>query len=368
MHAFLWSLICFVFVLGVLVSIHELGHYLAARWRGVHVDVFSIGFGKPLYRWHDRVGTEWRICPIPLGGYVKPHGFEDPEDVTEEERAAWIPGKTFHEKPVGSRAIVIAAGPAFNFLLAIILFAAVFAISGKPTDQPVVNAVMPNSAASQAGLQPHDIITRIDGINQPDVLKLIEYARQHPGKTTELVVQRSKETITLPMTISSVVEKNKTVGKMGIGLAANPVAGKPMPIGTAFVAATKETWNASVQIVVGIGQLITGQRSAKELGGVVQIAQLSGKIGEQGFVKLVYFMGILSINLGLINLFPIPVLDGGRLFFYAFEAIFRRPVPKPVQVWSFQIGFALIALLFLFSMYNDMSRLGIFHWFTGHSK
>lgn len=368
-YDFLRMIVSFVFVLGVLVFIHELGHYLAARWRGVHVDVFSIGFGKPLYRWHDRVGTEWRLCPIPLGGYVRPHGFADPEDVSEEERAAYISGKTFHGKGVGSRAIVIAAGPIFNFLLAIILYFGLFVTVGKHSlGDPVAQAIVADSAAAKAGIQTKDIIIKIADINQPGVEKLVLFAQQHPDLSTTVTVKRDGKDVVLPITIGSKEQDGKKIGLLGVQLGANIIEGKPMSVGNAAVAAVEETWDVSAKTVAGLGQMITGQRSAKDLGGPIKIAQLSGQVSKGGFADLVGFMALLSISLGLINLFPIPVLDGGRLVFYAFEAIFRRPVPKPIQERAFQIGFFLILMLFLFSTYNDISQFSWFRWLTGHSN
>lgn len=369
MYDFLRMIVSFVFVLGVLVFIHELGHYLAARWRGVHVDVFSIGFGKPLYRWHDKVGTEWRICPIPLGGYVRPHGFADPEDVTEEERATYIEGKTFHGKDVGSRAIVIAAGPAFNFLLAIIIYFGLFLTVGQPKlGEPIAQSIIAESAAAKAGIQAKDKLVKIGDISNLNVEKVILFAQQHPDLSTTITINREGKDIVLPITIGSRSQDGKKVGQLGIGLDMNIIKGKPMSIGSAAVASVEKTWDVSAQTVVGLGQMITGQRSAKDLGGPIKIAQLSGQVSKGGFADLFNFMAILSISLGLINLFPIPILDGGRLVFYAFEAIFRKPVPKPIQAWAFQIGFVLILLLFVFSMYNDISQLSVFRWLTGHTN
>lgn len=368
MHAFFTTVISFVFVLGVLVSVHELGHYLAARWRGVHVDIFSIGFGKPLYSWHDRVGTEWRICPIPLGGYVKPHGFEDPEDATEEQKAAWISGKTFHEKPVLDRMIVIVAGPLFNFILAIVLFAGLFVICGKPVTQPLIGQVFPNSAASRAGLQSMDFILKLDQISDPTVPSIIQFSQSHPGFTAQITVKRNEKVMTLPITIAPAEQQGKTVGKLGVGLDARMIWGERLSVGSSLVTAFKMTWDITVQTLDGLGQLITGRASVKELGGPIRIAQVSGKVASKGFGDLVFLMGVLSINLGLINLFPIPLLDGGRLLFYTIEAVCHRPLSRRIQALGMQAGLVLILLLFLFVTYNDISQLKWPSWLTGHSK
>ncbi|MBM9401349.1 RIP metalloprotease RseP [Gluconacetobacter azotocaptans] len=355
------TVLAFALVLGVLVFIHELGHYLAARWRGVHVEVFSIGFGRPLLRWHDKVGTEWRLCPVPLGGYVKPHGFEGPEDATPEQMAAWLPGRTFHDKPVLSRAIVIVAGPVFNFLLAIILFAGLFTFSGRPEVRNVVGQVVAGSAAAEAGVRPDDVIVRIGDQAVGNVADIQARIAAEPGAKTEITIHRAGHDIALPVTVGTVTDQSgNRSGQLGVMFTAT--VGQPQPLPRAIVSAVDETWHLSVQTLAGLWQMITGQHSAKDLGGPLRIAQMSGQVAQYGLASLVSFMALLSINLGLINLFPIPVLDGGRLVFYAFEAILGRPVSRRVRDISFQAGFAVIASLFLFSTFNDLSHFGLFRW------
>lgn len=252
MHAFLITIISFVFVLGVLVFIHELGHYLAARWRGVHVDVFSIGFGKPLYCWHDKVGTEWRICPIPLGGFVKPHGFENPEDATEEQKLHWISGKTFYDKPVLDRSIVILAGPLFNFILAVFLFTGLFIFSGKPYIKPIVNDVLPNSAASLAGIQSKDIIIQLGNLKNPDAQNLIIFAQQHPGLSTSIVVARAGKEVTLPITIFPKNKNNKIIGQLGISIGLTTTEKHKLSIVKAFKEGIYATWYTTKNITIGL--------------------------------------------------------------------------------------------------------------------
>ena len=355
--------LAFALVLGILVFIHELGHYLAARWRGVHVEIFSIGFGPPLLRWHDRVGTEWRLCALPLGGYVKPHGFEGPEDATPEARAAWLPGRTFHDKPVGSRAIVIVAGPVFNFLLAIILFTGLFAFVGRPSNvaistmPPVVGELVPHAAAAAAGLRPADRIEQIDGAPMATIGDVQKRVIAASGQHLSFVVGRDGHSLTLPVTVGS---SGPHHGVIGVMFAAPPA--RRLPVGQALVAGVDETWNVTVQTLGGIWQMITGRASADQLGGPLRIAQLSGQVAEMGVASMVGFIALLSINLGLINLFPIPILDGGRLVFYGIEALRGRPVSRSVQEYGFRAGFALIACLFVFVTFNDLSHLGLFHW------
>ena len=360
MHDFLRTIIAYVLILGILVFIHELGHYLAARWRGVKVETFSIGFGPALRRWYDKSGTEWRLSAIPLGGYVKPHGFEGPDDATDEQKAAWIPGRTFHDKPVGSRALVIVMGPVFNFLFAIIAFTLLFATVGKPELRNDISQVVAGSAAEKAGVKTGDVITRIgtQSISGPE--DVMEKVAALPNDSTTLGVRRAGQDLTLPVTIGVVKHGARQAGVLGIGFAASP--GHPVSPVKAVAMGVQETWTMSVRTLQGVWQILSGQRSAKELGGTIRIAQISGQVASYGMASIVSFMALLSINLGLINLFPIPVLDGGRLIFYAMEAIKGRPVSKRVQEISMQVGMALIGALFLFSTVNDLTNLGLFHW------
>jgi len=360
MHDLIRTILSTGLVLGVLVFIHELGHYLAARWRGVHVDTFSIGFGPPIVRWHDKVGTEWRLCWFPVGGYVKPHGFEGPEDASPEQKAAWIAGRTFHDKPVGSRAIVILGGPIFNFLLAIFLFTALFCFAGQTIAGRQVASVVSGSAADTAGIKVGDEIRKIDDRPIQGYDDLLSMITARPGKTVTIDVLRSGHELSLPVTIGSVTENGVATGRLGAAFATT--IGKPLAPWPALVAGCHMTWTVSVQTLAGVWQMITGKHSAKDLGGTLRIAQMSGQAAQYGAASLVSFMALLSVNLGLLNLFPIPILDGGRLVFYAFEAILRRPVSRRVQEISFQAGFVVIAGLFLFSTFNDLANFGLFRW------
>lgn len=354
------AIVPFVIVLGILVFIHELGHYLAARWRGVHVEAFSIGFGRPVLRWTDRVGTEWRLSWLPLGGYVKLHGQERPEEASAEARAAWQAGRTFHEKGVGSRAIVIAAGPVANFLLAMVLFAGLFATAGQPVMLPVVGDVQPASAAEKAGLQPGDRITQIDGKDVADFEALRVVVAAHPDSPLQLRVQRGDQTLTLPVTPQAREQGGTRIGTLGV--TSRDTEFHRLPIGAAMIAGVTQTWDISVQTLGGLWQMISGQRGADDLGGPLRIAQLSGQVADLGIASLVSFIAVLSINLGLINLFPVPILDGGHLLFYAIEAVRGRPLPPRAMEYGFRAGFALLAALFVFATWNDLSHLGLMRW------
>jgi regulator of sigma E protease len=362
--AFLQSAVAFVVVLGVLVFVHEFGHYAAARWRGVHVEVFSIGFGRAIASWKDGVGTTWKLAWLPLGGYVKLHGLERPETVSDEIRAGWIKGRTFHDKTILSRAIVVAAGPVANFLLAAVLFIGLFMSVGKAVTQPVVEDVVANSPAAVAGLQSADRIEAIDGVATPTFTDIQRIVSGHPGEKIALTVRRGDATQTVTATVGAKDAGDGTqVGILGIrgGEVAYQHVGPLSAIGLGIA----QTWDVTAETVTGVAQMLSGRRGTEDLGGPLRIAQLSGQVAELGLASLVSFIAILSVNLGLINLFPIPVLDGGHLVFYLVEAIRGRPVPVKAQELGFRAGLALLASLMVFATWNDLTHLGIVRWVAG---
>ena len=274
------TLIAFAVVLGVLVFIHELGHYLAARWRGVHVEAFSIGFGRPILKGTDRHGTEWRLGWIPLGGYVKMHGQETPEDASPEVRASWQEGRTFHGKSVGSRAIVVAAGPIANFLLAILLFAGLFMTIGQPVGGTGVGAVVEASAAAQAGIRAGDEITALDGQKVNRFEQVQRYIQPRAGQPIAVRVLRDGAELTLTAVPEARENAQGKVGVLGIqGGAARFDRLDPF---SAVVAGTAQTADITWQTLAGIGEMITGQRSTKELGGPIRIAEISGEAASLG--------------------------------------------------------------------------------------
>jgi len=357
------SAAAFVVVLGVLVFIHELGHYLAARWRGVKVDAFSIGFGRAIATWTDRRGTVWKLAWIPLGGYVKLHGQERPQDVPPEVRASWVRGQTFHDKPLGSRAIVVAAGPAANFVLAIVLFTGLFAAVGQPVTLPVVQTVMPHSAAATAGLRPGDRIRAVDGQTIADFQALQAVVEANPAAHITLSVTRDGKILSVPVLTGTEMLDGRRVGLLGVS--GGLLKYQPMSLPAAAAAGVRETWSVTAKTAQGVAQMIAGTRGTKDLGGPLRIAQLSGQVAELGLPSLLSFIAMLSVNIGLINLFPIPVLDGGHLMFFLFEAIRGRPLPPRAQEYGFRAGLALLAGLFVFATWNDLAHLGLFHWLVG---
>lgn len=361
------SILAFVVVLGVLVFIHELGHYLAARMVGVHVETFSIGFGRAIASWTDSKGTVWKLAWLPLGGYVKLHGQERPEDVSSDVKALWIEGRTFHEKQVAARAFVVAAGPLANFLLAAVLFAGLYAVLGKPVvadrAEPlaVIGEVVANSAAARAGLQAGDRILALDGTAISQFSELQRTVSAAPGRTLAIRVKRGDAEVTL----SATIEARGAVGILGIRSAAAPLVFEPAGIVGSLVGGVTKTWDVSAQTLGGLWQMITAQRGTEELGGPLRIAQLSGQVAQLGLASLVSFIAVLSVNLALINLFPIPILDGGHLLFYIAEAIRGRPLPPRAQEYGTKAGLALILALFVFATWNDLGHLGLFRWVAG---
>ena len=362
---FLWMALGFLVVLTVLVFVHELGHYLIARRNGVRVEVFSIGFGPELFGWTDRAGTRWKISAVPLGGYVKMFGDADPasmpsadvREMTPEERAV-----AFHHKRLPQRAAVVAAGPAMNFVFAIVALAVLFATVGQPSTPPQVGTVQAGSAAETSGVQPGDTIVSIDG--QPitrfeDVQRIV---RLDPGEPLSVVVKRGDKDLTLAVTpkLSEVTDRfgNKhQYGLLGIvGQGEQFVRYDPFSAVVHAVGATGETISVTLQ---GVWQMIVGARGTEDLGGPLRIAQISGEISTIGPAALLDLMAVLSINLGLITLCPIPVLDGGHLLFYAAEALRGRPLGQRAQEYGFRFGLALVLTLMVFATWNDLVHLRV---------
>jgi len=361
-EGFVYSVLSFLLVFTVLVFFHELGHYLIARLNGVRVSTFSIGFGRELFGWTDRSGTRWKVSLIPLGGYVKFFGDVGPssgkaadEEFSEEEKKV-----TFHHKRLGQRAAIVAAGPLANFVLAIIIFTGLFIWMGRPVTPANVEEVLPGSPAAAAGLQPGDRILSVDNTEVKRFEDLQQIIRMHPEEEMPLVVQRGDERMNLSVTPRLEVLKDdfgntQRIGLLGISTTAAEYV--PVPPGKAVVQAVDETFNVISLTFKSIGQMFAGKRSTEELGGPIRIAQMSGQVAQQGFSSLISFTAILSVNLGLINLFPIPILDGGHLLFYAFEAVLGRPLSARAQEYGLRFGLALVMTLMIFATWNDLSAL-----------
>lgn len=355
--------VAFLLVLTALVFVHEFGHFWIARLCGVRVEVFSIGFGPEIFGWHDKHGTRWRLSWIPLGGYVKFFGDanaaskQDDEamaDLSEEDKAGVL-----HYKPLWQRAAVVAAGPFANFLFAALLFMGLFMAVGKP-EMPngvVVGTVKEHSAAAGAGLQVKDRIARIDGKDIEGFADLRNIVMGSAGKRLEMVIERNDREQRLvivpkPTEWTDAEGNTRTIGLIGV-TQAGPEYRKLGPW-DAFTTSWVEVVTLSGLIFEKLGELVSFQADMEEFGGPVKIAQMSGQVSQIGIVALVGWTAMLSVNLGLINLLPIPVLDGGHLLFYAYEAVFRKPPGQKIQELGFSLGLALVLSLFVVLTFNDI--------------
>ncbi len=352
--SFLWEyLVPFLALLGVLVFVHEFGHYWAARRCGVRVEVFSVGFGRELWGWTDRAGTRWKLALIPLGGYVRMFGETDEaRPLTPEEQAV-----AFGTKPLGQRAFIVAAGPAANFLFAILVAAVMFMTYGQRHTSPVVTEVVKDSAAASAGVRAGDRFVTLDGKTIARFEDLQHIVRLSPARPLEAVVIRDGTTVALTI-VPATAQQTDSFGNVHefglLGVRGQAVETVQYGLGEALIAAVDYTWTMTATILAFVGEMIEGRRSTDELGGVLRIGHLAGEVAKIDFAAYLHFMVLLSINLGLINLFPIPLLDGGHLVFYAIEAIRGRPLGQKAQEIGFRIGLGLVVALMLFVTWNDL--------------
>ncbi|MEO0034684.1 MAG: hypothetical protein RLZZ501_707 [Pseudomonadota bacterium] len=366
LHGVWYYVVIFLAIITVVVFVHELGHYLVARANGVRVEVFSIGFGPELWGWNTKTGTRWRVALFPLGGYVRFFGDADaasttaePRELTEEEKS-W----SFQHKRLGQRAAVVAAGPAANLVFAVLGLAGLFMVLGQPVTEPVVGGVFPGTAAEAAGIQVGDRVVAINGRaveRFQDIQRIVRLEIEQP---LELTLKRGDETLT----ISARPRVDLRKGLFGdmekvpvLGVSANPASTRVIHHGpiSALGESLSETGAMVRATFVGIGQMISGTRNSDELGGPIRIAKGAGEAAQLGLSSVIYYTILLSLNLGLINLFPIPVLDGGHLLFYAFEAILGRPLGERAQEYGFRIGLFLVLALMIFATRNDIVALPV---------
>ncbi|MGJ3261681.1 MAG: RIP metalloprotease RseP [Salinarimonas sp.] len=361
-------LVPFIFVLAIVVFVHEMGHFLVGRWCGVGVQAFSIGFGPELVGWNDRHGTRWKVCAVPLGGYVKFFGdagaASTPDNEGLSQMSAADKSKSFHHKPVAQRAAIVAAGPIANFILAILVFAGVFWANGRTVLAPQVDVVLEGSAAERAGFMPGDLIVEIDGRSIVSFNDMQRIVSSSADDQLSVVVERDGSLVTLEATperrIAETAFGAQRIGMLGIQAASSPDAIRHIEYGP--IEALGPGPYALYFVVVStfdyLGQLITGRESADQLSGPIRIAKVSGDVAEAGgIVSLITLMAVLSVSIGLINLFPVPMLDGGHLMFYAVEAARGRPLSENAQEIGFRIGFALVIFLMLFATWNDIVHL-----------
>jgi regulator of sigma E protease len=360
-------LLPFLFVLTVVVFVHELGHFLVARWCGVAVKTFSIGFGPEIAGFTDRHGTRWRLSWIPLGGYVKfiddenaaSAGQKSLEQLSPEERA-----RSFQAKPLAARAAVVAAGPIANFILAIVIFTAIFALFGERITAAKVDIVNPGSAAERAGFLPGDRVISIDGKTIESFGEMQRIVGMSPDQPLHFVVDRNGQAVDITATperkeITDHFGNTIRLGLLGIQRSASPddwTLKRHDPL-TAFGMALKESYFVISRSLGYLYDVVTGREAADQLGGPIRIAQVSGQVASAGFVALLNLAAIISVSIGLLNLFPIPMLDGGHLLFYSIEAIRGRPLSESTQEIGFRIGLAFVLMLMIFATWNDLIHL-----------
>ncbi len=358
----------FLFVLTVVVFFHELGHFLVARWCGVRVQAFSVGFGPELFGRNDRHGTRWKLSAIPLGGYVKFAGDENEASVPDQEALARMSEEeragAFQTKSVSRRAAIVAAGPIANFILAIVIFALLFGLFGRPEISPRVDAIQPDSAAQAAGLMEGDMVLAIDGQRIEtfsDMQRIVSVSADLP---LAMLVDRGGQQLTIEVTpqrrdITDRFGNVQSVGLLGVSRSASEedvVVRRFGPV-EAVVEGSRETWFVVTRTAGYLAGIVTGRESADQLGGPIRVAQISGQVATLGFGALLNLTAVLSVSIGLLNLLPIPMLDGGHLMFYAAEALRGKPLSERAQEYGFRIGIAIVLFLMVFATWNDVLHL-----------
>jgi len=367
-HGLIGYAVPFLFVLTIVVFFHELGHFLVARWAGVRVLTFSLGFGPELVGFNDRHGTRWKVSAVPLGGYVKFFGDDTEASTPSAETLARMTDEerrgSFHHKKVGPRAAIVAAGPIANFLLAIVIFTVMFTFFGKPSTTARVDKIEANSAAASAGFQVGDIVTSIDGTKIESFTDMQRIVAVRAGEKLAFTVKRGDQVVQLSGTpeLREVKDPFGNVHRQGVlGITRQTAAGdvltERVDPATALWLGVKETWFVIERTLSYIGGVFTGREAADQVGGPLRIAQISGQVASIGLVALINLAAVLSISIGLLNLFPVPLLDGGHLLFYMVEAVRGRPLSERAQEMGFRIGLGLVLMLMVFATYNDILHL-----------
>jgi len=360
-------LLPFLFVLVIVIFVHELGHFLVGRWCGIKVTTFSIGFGPEILGFTDRQGTRWRLAAIPLGGYVKffgdSNGASMPDGETMDTMSEADKAVSFHHQVVWKRALTVVAGPAANFLLAIVVFAVIGFSFGRQVIVPRVDAVVAGGAAERAGIKAGDVVLSIDGRPIDSFSEMQRIVSTSPGQPLQVIVDRAgreMEVGVIPeLKVISTPFGKQRLGMLGVQGSRDPADMKTLPIGPgeAVRYAFNETWFIVERTGAYVGGLFAGTESTDQLSGPIRIAQVSGHVANAGFVALLNLVAILSVSIGLINLVPVPLLDGGHLAFYAVEAVRGKPLSERTQEFGFKIGLALVIMLMLFTTFNDVLHL-----------
>ncbi len=358
----LWLIvIAFVLAIGPLVFIHEMGHFLVGRWFGVGAEVFSIGFGREVTGWTDKRGTRWKVGWLPLGGYVRFVGDEAHAGAGEDD-AVSTREDSFAGKPVWQRFLIVLAGPMANFLLAILIFAGFFAIFGIPRTPTVVTALQPGGAAQSAGIQQGDRIDSVAGQRTASFEDIQRIVSLRPGEDVVVRIVRAGQPRTVQARLGVQEQSDRFGQKYRLGLLGVFAEGrtlKRVPVIRLLPEGVRYTWALTRTTIDGLWQIITGRRSTDDLGGPLKMAQIAGQQAALGPFEFIQLLALFSINLGFINLLPVPMLDGGHLLFYAAEAVRRRPVSVRAQEWAFRGGLALLLALLVFTTLNDLGSFGL---------
>jgi regulator of sigma E protease len=368
----------FIFLIVIVVFIHEYGHYYFAKRFGVGVTDFSIGFGKEMFGWNDKSGTRWKVCVIPLGGYVKFFGDRNvysqaDNDKIIKEYSKEDQGKLFVLKPLYQRALIVFGGPLANFLLAILIFFSVYTFAGKDFTPAVINEVQKDSPAMVAGLKDNDIVVSIDGNEVKSIMEVSKYIMMSTDEFINFTVNRYDQDLTFRVK-PNIVEGEDNLGNkiskrmVGIKLGAynNEVNHVKLGPTKALFYAVNEVYYVSTSSLKYIGSMIAGNGDTSQLGGPIRIAKISGQVAEFGILPFISLMAYISISLGLINLFPIPMLDGGHLMFYGIEKVLGRPLSQKTQEGFFRIGMFLLLSLMFFTTFNDLKDVGLFKFFNNY--
>jgi regulator of sigma E protease len=366
----------FVVVLSVLVFVHEWGHYIIARLCGVKVETFSIGFGKEIFGWTDKTGTRWKISWLPLGGYVQMFGDTDPtsakhadenkKPLTAEEKKV-----AFYTQSVAKRSAIVTAGPAINFIFAILILTGLYTFQGQPYTPPIVGKLVVGAPAEKAGIHVDDKILSLDGHAVERFQDMAQYIAVNLNKEVTIVLVRSAgkdkwsdKPITVHVTPALIDDTDRfgfksQRGRIGVVSPTKDIAMKKHTFGSAFIAANKDVWDITASTLKALGQMIAGTRSPDELGGILRIGAYAGDFAQQGIISLISFAALLSVNLGLINILPIPMLDGGHLAFYAMERIKGKPTSERFQEYALRVGLTFLLGIMLFSTWNDLVQLKV---------
>jgi len=360
----------FLLMITPIIFFHELGHFLVGRACRVRIDTFSIGFGPAIVSWRDRLGTVWKIAAVPLGGYVKFFGDDNAASVPDRERLSHLSAAeqlvAFPLKPLWQRALIVMAGPLANFILAIIIMPGFLMAVGAYVTAPLVGGVVPESAAAQAGLRAGDVVLSVNGTNIQTFDEIRSFVLDQPGEPMDVRLRRGEQIISVSVTPRLTWENlpggRQRVGVLGITGPTSLKDWKHVTYGplAATAEASNETWGIISITFEHLGRMLSGAKKANELSGIIGIAKLSGDVAAISYLSLFRLAALISISIGLVNLFPIPILDGGHLLYYAFEAVLGRPLGAKAQDLGFRLGLAVMVCLMLLAAWNDLVRLNLF--------